>query len=84
MEVFVLHGQKLSWRVGGGNKNYIIAVLAEPAYDVRGEKDRFSTKMIFSLLPTTQVALFMHEMIYLTREFYKKLFFVHTRLAKDT
>lgn len=44
----------------------IIAVLVEPAYDVRREKDRFSMKMIFSLLPAIQVALFMLEMIYLT------------------
>lgn len=64
MEVFVLHSQKLQRRVAGRKKTLIIVVLADGVYyDVRREKGKQSTKMIFSLLPTTQVALFMLDLI---------------------
>lgn len=55
--------------------------LGEVCYDIRGEKSKFCMKMIFSSLLTTQVALFMVDMIYFTCDLEKIIFF-HTRLAK--
>lgn len=50
--------------------------LGRVCYDVRGKKGKFSTKIIFSLLSTIQMSLFLLEIIYLTQEsFIKKIVF---------